>query len=104
LHKLCRGAVGDGLGEVVPTRRLLGAEIGAVKDFLQADDLRTIGGSFADHRHVLVGRDLLDLVERARRRLGVGGLDQGAADDARHGAPYRTAMAPAILHRHKQFK
>src|SRR5439155_6759832 len=90
LHELGGGAAGNWFGEVVPAGGLLRAKVRAVKDFLEADDLRTVGSGLADHGDVLIEHDLLDFVERAGGRFGVGGLDEGAADNTRHEAPWKT--------------
>jgi hypothetical protein len=44
LHEADGGAVRDGLGEIVPAGGLLGAEIRAVEDLLQAHDGPGLGG------------------------------------------------------------
>ena len=59
LHEPDGGAVGDGLGEVVPAGVLLGAEVGAVEDLLQADDLGAGFGGLLDVGDVLVDHGLL---------------------------------------------
>ena len=48
LHKLGRGTVGDRFGGVVPAGGLFGAEVGAVENLLQADDLRACGCCLSD--------------------------------------------------------
>ena len=80
LHQPDGGAVGDGLGEVVPAGGLLGAEVRAVEDLLEADDLGAglrrifyIGDVLVEHR-------LLGHFERAVGSRRVGGLDQGTPD------------------------
>ena len=67
LHQPDGGAVGDGLGEVVPLGGLLGAEVGPVEDLLQADDLGAGFGGLLDVGDVLVDHGLLGGC-RARRR------------------------------------
>jgi hypothetical protein len=91
-HELHGGAVGDALGEVVPSRGLLGAEVRAVEDLLQADDLRPIGHRRANHRDVLFYHRLLDCGQRRARAVDVHGdyilrLDQRTSNDSRHGSP-----------------
>ena len=83
-HQLGRGAVGDALGQLVPPRLLLGAEIRAVEQLLQADDLRPLLGGLGDQGDVLVDHRLLDDGDRRGRRLAERGLDQAASDDSRH--------------------
>ena len=46
-HQPGRGAVGHGLGQFVPSRLLLGAEVRAVEQLLQADDLRPRSAALA---------------------------------------------------------
>ena len=48
LHEADGGAVGDGLSDVVPSDGLFGAEVGAVENLLEADDLGAGGGGLAD--------------------------------------------------------
>ncbi len=86
LHQVDRGSVRNRLGRVVPARALLGAEVGSVEDFLQADDLRAFAGCLADQAEVLVDHGLLDLGQRLLGGLHVGGLDERAANNARHGS------------------
>ena len=65
LHEADGGAVGIGFGEVVPAGLLLGAEVGAVEDLLEADDLRAGFGGLPDIADMLVDHALLDLGERS---------------------------------------
>ena len=92
LHQADGGPVGDGLGEVVPLGGLLGAEVGAVEDLLEADDLGAGFGGLLDVGDVLVDHGLLGGCERGVGRRGVGGLNQRTANDARHETPLKRAM------------
>ncbi len=84
LHQPDGGAVGDRLGEIVPAGGLLGAEVRAVEDLLQADDLRAGFRGLPDVIDVLVDHGLLGGFERSVRRRDVGGLNQRAADISGH--------------------
>jgi hypothetical protein len=64
---------------------LFGAEVRAVEQLLQANDLRSLRGGLFDEVDVLIGHGLLDLGDRRRGRLAQGCLDQSAANDAGHG-------------------
>ena len=76
----------SGTGSVKSYQRvcLFGAEVGAVEDLLQADDLRAGVGGLLDIGDVLVDHGLFGDLERGIGRRGVGGLNQRTADDARH--------------------
>ena len=87
LHEADGGSVGDGLGEIVPLGGLLGAEVGPVEDLLEADDLGAGFGGLLDIGDVLVDHGLLGGFERGVGRRGVSGLNQRAANDARHETP-----------------
>ncbi len=76
LHPAYGRAVGDRLGPAVVLGLLDLTEVGGVEDFLEADDLRALGGCpagvllvFGDHRFGV---------------SGPGGLDQRGADDLGH--------------------
>ena len=77
-HQTDGGAVGDRLGEVVPPGGLLGAEVGAVENLLQADDLRAGRRRLTDVLDVLVDHGLLGGFERGVGRGGVGSLNERA--------------------------
>ena len=96
LHQLGRRPVGNPLGEVVPLDLLLGAEVRAVEQLLQADDLDALFGGLGDHGDVLVDHRLLDLLDRRRGRLAERGLNQSAADNSGHGntSSYRVGISP----------
>ena len=66
-HELDGGTVGDGLGDIVPARGLLGAEIRAGEDLLETNDLRAGVGSLADIDEMLVDHGLADGGERCFR-------------------------------------
>ncbi len=89
LHQPDGGAVGDGLGEVVPAGGLLGAEIGAVEDLLQADDLRAGGGRLLDVGHVLLDHGASWWLPAKHRGRRIGGLDQRTPHDTRHESSIR---------------
>jgi hypothetical protein len=69
LHEFDGGAVGDEFGGVVPAGVLLGAEVGAVEDLLQADDLRAGVGGLLDEAEVLLDHARFGFSER---RIGGG--------------------------------
>jgi hypothetical protein len=99
-HELGGGAAGDGLGERVPARLLLGAEIRAVEKLLQAQDLGLLASGLLDESHVLLDHRLLDSGQSRIRSLDVPGLDQSAANDARHGPlSFRSIERPRVCHR-----
>jgi hypothetical protein len=71
------------LGEFVPFRLLLGAEVGAVEQLLQAEDLDFFLGGGGDQVLVLVDHLLLDLREGVfLGRPFTFSLNQTAAHDA----------------------
>ena len=72
--------VGHALGEVVPARLLLGAEVGAVEELLQAQDLGLLPGRLGDQLDVLVDHRLLD-----RGQAGLGAQDVLAPGSVRSG-------------------
>jgi len=85
LHVRDSGAVGDGLGEFVPTSLLLGAKIGAVEKFLESEDLNFFLCCGGDEVVMLRHHFLFDLRERILlRRPFTTGLDQTAADNTGH--------------------
>ena len=84
-NMLRRRAVGNLLGQLVPARLLLGAEVGAVEQLLQAEDLDALLAGVLDERQVLVDHPLLDVVGGSLERDVRLDLDQAAADDSRHG-------------------
>ena len=73
---------GHRLGDVVPVRVLRRAEVRAVEDLLQPEDLHAAPAGFFDEREVHVDRRLADLLDR-RGRIGQrrGRLNE-AADDS----------------------
>ena len=88
LHALDGGAVRDRLGQIVPAGLLLGAEIGAVEDFLKAGDLRA--ALRPRRRYMLMLRDhrLLHFFKRTIGAGDISGLNQRAADHAGHSPPF----------------
>ncbi len=80
------GAVGDGLGPAVVLRVLHLAEVRGVEDLLEAEDLRALRGRLAGV--ALVEGDHALLV------AGPAGLDEGGADDLRHGYLRNSAARP----------
>ena len=70
LHQLDRGPR-DRLGDVAPLRVLAGAEVGAVEDFLQAEELDALLACFLYIRKVLVHHGVPDLGDR-----GAGVIDR----------------------------
>lgn len=95
LHAL-HGRAGDRLGEVVPARVVLGAEIGAIEKFLITEYLDTVPGCFLGERDVLLEHGLLDLfqfprdIRMAHLRCVCGGWDnvgslyEPSPDSGRH--------------------
>src|SRR5665213_130109 len=81
LHLPRRRAVRDVLRRLVPFRALLRAEVGPVKELLQADDLRAALRRLADHLHVLRDRFALVHLDRLRAVGVVVRLDQADAND-----------------------
>jgi hypothetical protein len=79
LEPLRRRSVGDRLGVVVELGVLHLAEVRAVEQFLEADDLGTLGGGIAGGRLVLVDHRLLV--------PGPIGLQQRRLDSPRHVVP-----------------
>src|SRR5215471_17176487 len=84
LHESNRRPFGNRFGQLVPAFILLCAEIRTIEKFLQAQDLRFLASSLFDQLKVLVDHRLPDLRERAVGVERVCGLNQGAADIARH--------------------
>jgi hypothetical protein len=66
-HERDRGAIRYPLGEVVPPRFLLGAEVGTVEELLQAQDLHLLASGLFDERNVPLDHCLFD-----RRELALG--------------------------------
>ncbi len=64
MHELDGRAPGEVFGEIVPARRLFGAEIGTIEDFLKANYLAAVASRFTNHRLVFVGHDLTNLLKR----------------------------------------
>jgi hypothetical protein len=81
LHHL-GGGTGHGLGRLVPARVLARAEVGAVEDLLQPQDLHALLARLFDEGQVLVERHLLDLVDRPALLEGRAGLDETDRDVA----------------------
>jgi hypothetical protein len=73
------------VGPFVPARLLLRAEIGAVKEFLQPQNLHFFLGGAGNQVLMLRHHFLFDLRERIfLRRPFTTGLDQAATDNTRH--------------------
>src|SRR5262245_38589031 len=83
-HPLCGRAFSSTLGRLVPFRLLLGTEIGAIKQLLQAHDVRTAAGGLGDERLVLLNHCSLDFFDRRSRRLAKRRLNQATTNDPRH--------------------
>ena len=84
-NMLRRRAVGNLLGQLVPARFLLGAEVGAVEQLLQAEDLDALPAGVLDERQVLVDHPPLDVVGGpVEGDVGLD-LDQAAFDRSSHG-------------------
>jgi hypothetical protein len=54
LHEANRGAVGDGFSQFIPPGILLGAEVGAVKELLQAQNLDLLPGGLLNEAYMLL--------------------------------------------------
>lgn len=78
-HELDGGAVGDGFGDVVPAGGLLGGEVGAVEELLEAEDLNAFFGGVFDHLHVLFDHCGADDGGVGVAGMGAGGLDEAAS-------------------------
>ncbi len=79
------GRARHGLGGAVPAAVLAGAEVGAVEDLLEAEDLDAAAGGLFDHRDVLVEHRLLDVGDGDALVVDrVAALDEAAADDRGH--------------------
>ena len=76
LHALYRGPVGDRLGEIVPARLLLRAKIRAVKNLLEARDLRPGLSGLRDVGFVFLHHRSLHFFKRALDRCDVRRLNQ----------------------------
>src|SRR5258708_22436527 len=88
LHALDRRPFGNALGEFVPARLLLGAEIRTVEKFLQAENLHLALGGVANQTLVLGDHLFLDLSQRELfRRPFTARLNQATTDYTRHRAP-----------------
>ena len=83
-HERNRRPVGHALGQVVPAGFLLGAEVGAVEELLQAQDLHLLARRLADERHVAVDHRLLDRGEIPLGSEHVPRLDESAAHRPGH--------------------
>jgi len=99
LHELDGGAIGHRLGHLIPAGILLGTEIRAVENFLQAQDLNLLFGGLLDQLQVLVNHGLLDLFQRVAGAKHVGGLNQSAADVTRHRHLTEAKLRPSIYSR-----
>ena len=81
---------------LVPARLLLGAEVRAVEELLQAEDLDAAPRRLVDERQVLVDHRLLDVVGRAlERHVGLD-LNQSAAHDPAHGTLLSEPVTPTL--------
>src|SRR6266568_3855508 len=96
LHEGDGRPVGDTLGQVVPARLLLGAEVRPVEQLLQAEDLDLLARGPIDQLQVLVDHGLLDGRQAGLRTLHVPGLDEAGTHDAPHGALLLPADGPRV--------
>src|ERR1017187_7456909 len=95
LHEAHRGAVRHGLGEIVPSHLLLGAEIRTVEQLLEAHDSRAGVGGLPDIAQMLVDHGPLDLWQRQIRRGIRVRLDERTADETWHAcAPVDRIIIP----------
>ncbi|MNR90109.1 hypothetical protein D3C72_210870 [compost metagenome] len=83
-------AIRDALGHAIPAGILLGGEVGAVEDLLEAEDLNALAARFVDLLHMLVDHRLLDTLQRLGGIDHVRGLDQAAFHDSGHRATFLT--------------
>ena len=86
-HELRRRAARDWLSHGVPMSLLFGAEVRAIKELLQADDLAALARGLFDERHVFVNHRLLDRLERRRALVCDARLDQSAPNYSSHKGP-----------------
>src|SRR6266481_1712749 len=98
LHHGDGGAVGDAFGQLIPASLLFGAEIRAVEELLQSEDLHFFLCGIGDQALVLGDHFLSDFGERElfRRPLTLG-LNQAAADDTGHATPPEQTQAKSLL-------
>src|SRR5262245_8164803 len=84
-HQLLHRRAGHRLGGVVPPPILARAEVRAIEDLLQTQDLDTLLAGVVDHRQVFLEHRRLDIGDAARFIVDrIGGLDQAADDITGH--------------------
>jgi hypothetical protein len=84
LHQLGSRSVWNSFCELVPADVLLGAEIGAVEQLLQAKDFHFFLCRLLDKLKMLVDHGFLDLWQRAVAAQHVTRLDEATAHNAGH--------------------
>src|SRR5262249_35557711 len=88
---------GHRLGGVVPALVLARAEVRAVEDLLQAEDLHALLAGLVDQRQVLLEHRGLDLGHGLRLVVdGITGLDEARDDLARHWFPLQFVTRPEV--------
>ncbi len=80
LHQADRGTVGDRLRQFIPAGILLGAEVGAVKQLLQTQNLDLLPGRLLDHLHMLPDHGFADLGQRVLGAQDIARLNQATAN------------------------
>jgi hypothetical protein len=84
LELLVVGPSGTRLGEVVPLGRLLGAEVGAVEQLLEAEDLHALLRGLLGEAHRLLDLGVVDGFEAGGAVELETGLHEARLDDTRH--------------------
>jgi len=82
LHPADGRAVGDRFGQVIPAGILFRAEVGAIKQFLQTQDLDLLAGCLLYQLNVLPDHGFADLGKRVFGTKDIARLNQTTADDS----------------------
>jgi hypothetical protein len=97
LHKRDGWPVWDFFGQFVPAGLLLGAEVGTVEKFLEAEDLYFLFGGIGDEVLMLGDHLFLDVGERKLFRGPLTlGLNQATANRTSHATPPRGMQAKSL--------
>src|ERR1700757_2315867 len=96
LHELNGRPIRHALCQFVPASVLLRAKIRAIEKLLQTEDFRFLARRLIDQFQVFVDHRLPDLFERAIGAECIAGLNQSAADNARHGSSKSTVEKRTI--------
>ena len=80
LHQAHGGPVRDRLRQFIPARVLLGAEVRAIKQLLQTQNLDLLPGRLLNHIHMLPHHGFADLGQRVLGAQHIARLNQPTAN------------------------